>query len=156
MIWWEDAPLGLVTQLGAYTFTEAEMIRFSKAYDPQPFHIDPEAAKSSFYGGLIASGWHVASVWMKLMIAHREAELARQAEKPASGGVSPGFRDLRWLKPTRPGMTLRYSTEPFEKVELKSRPELGLIRARNLAIDEQGETVMSFTGQGFWPRRPKG
>ena len=56
MIWWEDAPLGLVTQLGAYTFTEAEMIRFSKAYDPQPFHIDPEAAKSSFYGGLIASG----------------------------------------------------------------------------------------------------
>lgn len=153
-MWWEDIELGVTTALGAYTFTEEEMIRFSKAYDPQPFHIDPEAAKSSFYGGIIASGWHVCSVWMKLMIAHSKRRAAEG--QPSRGGVSPGFLDLRWIKPTRPGMTLHYDTTTHEKVELKSRKDVGLIRSRNRAVDDNGETVMSFTGQGFVQRRPEG
>lgn len=130
------------------------MIRFSRAYDPQPFHIDPEAAKASFYGGIIASGWHVAAVWMKLMIASSQKRAAELGDRRA-GGVSPGFLNLRWIKPTRPGMTLHYDTTTHEKIALKSRPELGLLRSLNLAVDENGETVMSFVGQGFWPRRPK-
>ncbi len=153
-MWWEDIELGVTTPLGAYTFTEEEMIRFSRAYDPQPFHIDPEAAKASFYGGIIASGWHVAAVWMKLMIASSQKRAAELGDRRA-GGVSPGFLNLRWIKPTRPGMTLHYDTTTHDKIALKSRPELGLLRSLNLAVDENGETVMSFVGQGFWPRRPK-
>lgn len=153
-MYFEDIELGVTTVLGSYTFTEAEMIRFSRAYDPQPFHIDPEAAKSSFYGGIIASGWHVASIWMKLVIANQQARQASGEAPRRGGGVSPGFLNLRWIKPTRPGMTLTYDTTTHEKVELKSRPDLGLVRTLNLAVDEEGETVMSFTGQGFWPRRP--
>ena len=153
-MWWEDIELGVTTPLGAYTFTEEEMIRFSRAYDPQPFHIDPEAAKASFYGGIIASGWHVAAVWMKLMIASSQKRAAELGDR-RTGGVAPGFLNLRWIKPTRPGMTLHYDTTTHEKIALKSRPELGLLRSLNLAVDENGETVMSFVGQGFWPRRPK-
>jgi acyl dehydratase len=152
-MYWEDIPLGVRTDLGPYTFTQEEMIRFSRQWDPQPFHIDPEAAKSSFYGGIIASGWHVAAVWMKLMIAHSQK---RAAEGIVSrGGVSPGFRDLRWVQPTRPGMTLHYDSTTHEKVELKSRPELGLVRSLNRALDDAGNPVMSFIGQGFVQRRPR-
>ena len=153
-MYWEDIELGIRSDLGSYTFTQDEMIRFSRMWDPQPFHIDPEAAKSSFYGGIIASGWHVAAVWMKLMIASSQKRAAELGDR-RTGGVSPGFLNLRWIKPTRPGMTLHYDTTTHEKIALKSRPELGLLRSLNLAVDENGETVMSFVGQGFWPRRPK-
>ena len=158
-LYFEDVVLNVQTELGSWTFTEEAIIRFAKAFDPQVFHIDPVAAKASAYGGLIASGWHTASIWMKLVIAHRDRIAAQnQVPKPAAGqaaGVSPGFLDLKWLKPVRPGDTLRYATMPVEKIDLKSRPELGLIRALNTAHNEAGELVMSFKGQGFYPRRPK-
>lgn len=155
----EDVVLNVKTGLGSWTFTEADIVEFARAYDPQPFHVDPVAAKSSPYGGLIASGWHTAAIWMKLAIAHRTRmltqfpELTGRADRAA--GVSPGFLELRWLKPVRPGDTLHYATMPIERVDLKSRPELGLIRAHNTAHNEAGELVMSFKGQGFYPRRPK-
>lgn len=152
-MWWEDIPLGQRTDLGPYTFTKEEMTRFSRAYDPQPFHIDEEAAKTSFYGGIIASGWHVCAVWMKLMIAHGQKRVAEGII--SRGGVSPGFRELRWIQPTRPGMTLHYDSTTHEKVELKSRPELGLVRSFNRALNDAGEPVMTFIGQGFVQRRPK-
>jgi acyl dehydratase len=158
-LYFEDVVLDVKTELGSWTFTEADIVRFAKAYDPQPFHIDPEAAKASPYGGLIASGWHTASVWMKLVIAHRDRIAAQSSvSKSASvqaSGVSPGFLELKWLKPVRAGDTLRYATMPIEKIDLKSRPELGLIRALNTAHNDAGELVMSFKGQGFYPRRPK-
>ena len=138
----------------AFTITEAEIIAFAQQFDPQPMHVDKAAAEAGRFGGLIASGWHVASVWMKLVIADGQRR-AGNAETRKGGGVSPGFLNLRWIKPTRPGMTLHYDTTTHEKIELKSRPDLGLIRTLNLAINDHGETVMSFTGQGFWPRRPR-
>lgn len=156
-LYFEDVVLGVKTELGSWTFTEEDIVRFARAYDPQPFHVDPVAAKASPYGGIIASGWHTAAIWMKLVIASRERALAAQPDlksKPGqAAGVSPGFLELKWLKPVRAGNTLSYATMPVEKIDLKSRPELGLIRALNTAHNEAGELVMSFKGQGFYPRR---
>jgi acyl dehydratase len=154
MSWWEDIEIGTRRELGNYTFTQDEIVRFAKKYDPQIFHLDPEAAKQTMFGGLIASGWHTAAIWMKLAIADREKNKA--AGNPLQrAGVSPGFEDLKWLKPVRPGMTLTYSSEVIEKVALKSRPDMGIVKSLNEARDENGTVVFSFVGKGFVQRRPK-
>jgi len=153
--YWEEIEIGARRELGRHTFTEDEIIRFANKYDPQIFHIDPESAKQSVFGGLIASGWHAVAIWMKLAISGREQEKEDGRAGPLRAGVSPGFEDLRWLKPVRPGMTLTYSSEVVEKVELRSRPEWGLVKSRNEARDDSGALVMSFTGKGFVARRPK-
>jgi acyl dehydratase len=151
-LYWEDVGIGARRELGDYTFGEEEIIRFARKYDPQVFHLDPEAAKHSIFGGLIASGWHTAAIWMKLAIADRN--------KPGNNspllraGVSPGYEDMRWLKPVRPGMRLIFSSEIVGKVELKSRPEFGIVLSRNEAHDDQGELVFRFTGKGLVQRRP--
>jgi len=152
--YWEDIEIGARRELGTYTFTESEIIAFARKYDPQIFHIDPQAAKQTVFGGLIASGWHTIAVWMKLAIAGRGIE-AKEDRGVLRAGVSPGFQDLRWLKPVRPGMTLTYSSEVSGKVESRSRPEWGLVMSRNEARDETGALVMSFIGKGFVQRRPK-
>lgn len=152
--YWEDIEIGARRELGTYTFSEDEIIAFARKYDPQIFHVDPEAAKQTVFGGLIASGWHTIAVWMKLAIAGRAQE--KQEDRGVlRAGVSPGFQDLRWLKPVRPGMTLAYSSEVSGKVESRSRPEWGLVMSRNEARDESGALVMSFIGKGFVQRRPR-
>lgn len=151
--WFEDIEIGARHAFGAHTFTQDEIIAFGKKYDPQVFHTDPEAAKQSMFGGLIASGWHTAAMWMRVVIDAREKGDAGMLNR---GGVSPGFEDMRWLRPVRPGMTLSYASEVIEKVELKSRPDLGLIKSRNEGRDEQGELCFSFVSKGFVPKRPKG
>jgi len=153
-MWFEDIEIGARRELGSHTFTEAEMIAFAKKYDPQPIHIDPDAAKKSIYGGLIASGWHTAAIWMKLAVGNRMMEPGDK--KLNRAGVSPGFEDMRWLKPVRPGDTLYYSSEVAGKVDLKSRPTLGLVKSLNEARDAKGELYMSFIGKGFVIRRPTG
>ena len=151
--YWEDIEIGSKQVLGQYTFTEEEIIRFARAYDPQPFHIDPEAASRSLYGGIIASGWHTVAVWMKLAVP---TFVRAERGSGARAGISPGFEELRWLKPVRPGMTLTYSTEVVEKVALKSRPQFGLVKGRNDARDPEGTLMMSFIGKGFVERRTTG
>lgn len=151
--YFEDVEIGTKRVAGSYTFTEAEIIRFARKYDPQPFHIDPAAAKTRPFGGLVASGWHTVSVWMKLTIASRGID--GNSGGTVRAGVSPGFEDLRWHKPVRPGTTLFYSSETIEKVELKSRPEWGLVKSRNEARDDAGELYMSFIGKGFVQRAPR-
>ena len=153
-MWLEDIPLGNKIVLGSYSFTEENILAFARDYDPQGFHIDKDAATSSPYGGIIASGWHTAAVWMKLMIAHRYAQLAAGEEATQDNYVSPGVRDLRWLKPVRPGTTLTYTTEPVNKVDWPSRPALGLLQSRNEARDAAGELFYSFTSQVLIARRP--
>jgi acyl dehydratase len=153
-MWFEDIEIGARRDLGSYTFSEAEMIAFAKKYDPQPIHIDPEAAKKSIFGGLIASGWLTASIWMKLAVANRMTETGDK--KLNRSGISPGFENLKWLKPVRPGMTLFYSSEVVEKVDLKSRPALGLVKSLNEARDANSELFMSFIGKGFVMKKPAG
>lgn len=153
-MWFEEFPLNVKITLGSYTFTEENIIAFGRRYDPQPFHVDKEAALRSPYGGLIASGWHTAAVWMKLMLAYRRARLEAGAEQTQANFVSPGVRELRWLKPVRPGMTLTYTNEPFAKLDWPSRPQFGLIEGKNEARDEAGELYYSFINRVLIARKP--
>jgi acyl dehydratase len=152
-MWFEDVPLGEKFTIGSYTFTEENIIAFARKYDPQPFHLDRAAAARSPYGGLIASGWHTAVVWMKLMIAHRRARGAAGEELTQTNYVSPGVRDLRWLKPVRPGMTLTYTNETTAKLDWPSRPEFGLLEGNNEARTPDGMLVYSFVNRVLIARR---
>jgi acyl dehydratase len=154
VMWFEDVPLGEKITIGSYTFTEENIIAFARKYDPQPFHLDKEAAARSPYGGLIASGWHTAVVWMKRMIATRHARVAAGEERTQANYVSPGVRDIRWLKPVRPGMTLTYTNESFAKRDWPSRPEFGLLEGKNEARDDNGTLVYSFVNRVLIARRP--
>ncbi len=155
MIYFDDIPIGAFSDLGRYTFTEENIIAFAKLWDPQPFHIDPDAAKDSMFGGLVASGWHVTCAWMKLMVAERE-KAAKERGAVYAGGVSPGFLDLKWRAPVRPGDTLHYTSITVEKLDLQSRPTFGILRSENIGTNQDGVKVFSFIGQAFMPRRPEG
>ena len=150
----EDIPLGHKTVLGSYNFTEENIIKFARKFDPQPFHIDAEAAKDSPYGGLTASGWHTAAVWMKVMVAHRYAQIASGMEATQENYLSPGVREMKWLSPVRPGMTLTYTTEPFNKKDWPTRPELGLLQSMNEARDGDDKLYYSFISQVFIAKKP--
>lgn len=154
MKYFEDVELGVQSDLGIYEFTEDNIIAFASKWDPQPFHTDPVAAQDSMFGGLVASGWHVACAWMKLMVAERERFAASGGEVYA-GSVSPGFKNMKWLAPVRPGDRVHYFSITSEKVDLKSRPNFGILRSENVGINQDDIAVISFIGQAFMPRRPK-
>lgn len=153
----EDLVLNQRRELGSYTFTPDTIIPFARTYDPQPFHVDPEAAKRSHFGALCASGWHTAAAWMRALVADRER--AREAAAtlgvaPAALGPSPGFRDLKWLKPVYAGDTVSFATTPVDKRASASRPGWGLVFSHNTGDNQHGERVFEFTGSVFWQRRP--
>jgi acyl dehydratase len=144
--YWEDYEVGHKYPLGSTSFSETEIVDFARQFDPQPFHIDREAARDSMFGGLIASGWHVASKLMRLFV---ECYL----DKRTSLG-SPGLDELRWLKPVRPGDTLSAWIECTAKVPSKSKPQLGIIHETWTATNQKGELVMSAKGINMIRRRP--
>jgi acyl dehydratase len=149
MIFFEDIAIGDRHELGRYTFTAQDIKRFAARYDPQPFHLDEEAAAHSHFGGLVASGWHTASIFMKLqarVVAERSADLART-------GPSPGFRDMRWLKPVFAGDTLTYTNEVVRKRELNSRPQWGIVFSRISAVNQHGDLAFEFEASVFMARR---
>lgn len=152
-MWFEDFPLGVKTVLGSYTFTEENILDFARKYDPQPFHTDKQAAGRSIYGGLIASGWHTAAVWMKLTIAHRRALIAAGAPPVQDNFVSPGVREIKWHKPVRPGTTLTYTNESFARLDWPSLPQFGLVEGMNEARDEAGALYYSFINRVLIARR---
>jgi acyl dehydratase len=154
---YEELQVGDRIDLGSLHFTESDVIRFAKAFDPQFFHIDPAAAKESIFGGLIASGWHTAAGWMGQMVKSRAAAAAAtlaRGERPARLGPSPGFTQLRWIKPVFAGDTIRYTSAIYEMRASASRPEWGIVRHYNTGVNQRGETVFSFIGSVFWERRP--
>jgi acyl dehydratase len=156
MKFFEDMRVGEKYEVGRHTFTTDNIKAFAVRFDPQLFHIDEEAAKRSHFGALCASGWHTASVWMRLMIEHhlREDEKSRaRGEAVAIFGPSPGFRDLKWLKPVYVGDTITYATEIVEMRPSKSRPGWGLIAVRNTGNDQRDEPVISFVSTSFVQRR---
>jgi len=152
MSYWNEFDIGHVEDLGRYTFTRERILDFAAKFDPQPFHLDDEAARASVLGGLCASGWQTASIFMRLNVEHQQ-RIAR--ERAAAGlevpqfGPSPGVADLRWLRPVRAGETLHYTQTVTEKRVSASRPEWGLISTRVEAADAEGRLAFSMTGRVF-------
>jgi acyl dehydratase len=154
--YFEDLPVGERIELGTHTFTEAAIIAFARDFDPQPFHIDPAAAAASLYGGLIASGWHSASVWMKLMVAWTIRDVReRQArgETLAELGPSPGLQDLRWPEPVRPGDILSYSSTITAKEDWSRRPAWGAVVTLNEGVNQHGRIAVAFSSRVLVQRR---
>ncbi|WP_316225878.1 MaoC family dehydratase [Bradyrhizobium sp. SZCCHNS3052] len=159
MRFFEDLQVGQRRELGSHTFTAEEIKRFAIQFDPQRFHLDEEEGRRSLFGGLAASGWHIGSVCMKLIVAdnQRLLEIARTRGEPiALGGPSPGFRDLRWHKPVLAGDTISFSSEIDSLRESASRPEWGILQARNTGINQRDELVFSVLASAFVPRRNNG
>jgi acyl dehydratase len=126
----------------------ADIIRFADEYDPQPFHLDEDAAKRSIFDGLAASGWHTAALTMRLLV---ESDL-----RIAGGLIGLGFEELRWPRPVRPGDELRVECEVLEKRESKSRPQQGLLKMRNSTLNQCDEPVQVSVGTLIVPRRQVG
>ena len=155
-MYFEDLEIGARRDVGSFTFTADAIKKFAAQFDPQRFHLDEEEGRKSLFGGLAASGWHVGSVCMKLLVAdgqRRAREAAARGETIAVWGPSPGFRELRWIKPVLAGDTLSYASEIASKRISSSRPEWGIVEARNTGTNQRGELVFSFLGTGFVPRR---
>ena len=143
--YWEDFKVGERTVLGTKTFTEDEIIGFAKQFDPQVFHVDKELAKQSYFGGIIASGWHTCAIAMRLMC---DAYL----NESASIG-SPGVENIRWLKPVRPSDTLRMERVILESRPSSSKPDIGIVKSRWEAFNQHNEMVMSMEGISMFKRR---
>jgi len=156
MRYFEDIAVGQRREIGSFTFTADLIKHFAAQFDPQPFHLDEEAGRISLFGGLAASGWHVGSVCMKLMVADGQRlakEQAARGEEVAVCGPSPGFRELRWIKPVLAGDTIRFSSEIETVRTSEKRPEWGIVQARNTGFNQHGELVFSFLATAFVPRR---
>jgi acyl dehydratase len=142
----EDFEVGKVIQAGSRSVTEEEIIAFAKEFDPQPFHVDPVAARASVFGGIIASGWHTSSMIMRLM--------ADSYLNDAAALGSPGSDQIRWLKPVRGGDTLTATSTVVEVVPSKSKPDRGVVRTRWEAKNQHGEVVATIDGMMLCLRRP--
>lgn len=148
MIYFEDFQVGQVIELGSQQVDEAEMVAFAREYDPQPFHLDPEKAKASLFGGLAASGWYTGSLMMRMLVG-------TLLNDTISLG-SPGADELRWPRPVFANDTLRARTTILEARQSASRPGMGIIRHRCEVLNQQGAVVMSMVATNFFGRRPTG
>ncbi|SEO73508.1 Acyl dehydratase [Halogranum amylolyticum] len=143
-IFYEDLDVGHVEEFGAYEVTEAEVLEFAERYDPQWFHVDKERAEAeSMYGGLIASGWHTASMTMRLVVDNHLSEAASLGAK--------GVRELQWRNPVRPGDVLSVRVEVLEK-EIE-RPNRGLVVTRTETLNQDDEVVLSMVSEVMYALR---
>jgi acyl dehydratase len=143
--YFEDFYPGQEIDLGTRSVTEHEIIAFASAFDPQPFHVDKEAAAQSIYGGVIASGWHTCSMMMRMVVDGLMA-------KSSSMG-SPGLDGVRWLAPVRAGDTLNVRYRTTQVKASNSKPDRGVVWSMWLAINQHGETVCTVEGMGMFRRR---
>ena len=146
--YFEDLAVGRVFGSGRIRVAGERIKSFAAEFDPQPFHLDEEAASRTFFGGLAASGWHTAAMTMRLLV---EGEL-----KPAGGIIGLGFDELRWPRPVWPGDELRVECEVLEVRLAKSRPEQGLVRLRTTTFNQADEPVQVAVGTIIVPRRHVG
>jgi len=142
----EDFTPGREFRTDGATITEAQILDFALAFDPQPFHLDVEAAKQSIFGGLIASGFHTMALTFRLF--------AQTRALAASSLGSPGVDELRWLRPVRPGDTLRAVVRVAEQRPSTSKPDRGIVRLQWTTLNQAGESVLTMTSMQLVRRRP--
>jgi acyl dehydratase len=145
VLYFEDFVVGRKFVTGTRRVEAAEIVEFASKYDPQPFHLDAAAAKSTLFGGLAASGWHSAAMMMRLIV---------DSEFRPAGGIIGGGGELSWLKPVRPGDELRVESEIIELRESRSRPQHGLVKVRLTMFNQHGEAVQTFVPTLLVDRRP--
>ncbi len=157
--WFDELEVGQHRPYGSYVFTLENIRAFAQKFDPQPFHLDEELGRASVYGGLCASGWHTAAAYMqccaRAVFAARD-RLAAQGKDLPPLGPSPGFENLKWLKPVFPGDTVTFAGEVIAKRELNSRPDWGLLTIRNRGVNQHDEAVFEFTSKLLVGRRDGG
>jgi acyl dehydratase len=144
----EDCLVGQVEEFGRYLVSRDEVLRFAKDYDPQPFHLDDDAAAATYFGRLAASGWHTCAMTMRMMVDHWQAEGVQSLG-------SPGVEDLKWLVPVYPGDVLSVRQETLDVRASRSRPEMGIVRARWSTVNQNRVDVMSYSGAILVRRRPQ-
>lgn len=147
-VYFEDYEIGSIERFGHYAVTREEVLEFAGKYDPQPFHLDDAAAAANpVFGRLAASGWHTASMAMRMLVDH-------SAEQGHLSMGSPGLDEMRWLKPVYPGDTLSMEVEVIGKSAPRSRPTIGFIKFRTIVYNQRGEAVMRQIASNIQPRRP--
>ena len=139
--YFEDYVPGTALDCGTFTLSEADIIAFARQYDPQPFHVDPMAAKSGPFGGLIASGWHTTSMLMRHLVDYYVS--------PESSIGSPGVDDIRWPRPVRPGDTLRIRATVLEARRSASKPDRGIVKTLAELTNQDGDVAMRLTANNF-------
>lgn len=147
MQYFEDIAVGAHQSFGGYQVTREEVMEFARKYDPQPFHLDDEAAAATHFGRLSASGWHTCAMVMSMLV-----ENLKKHQQVGLG--SPGVDELRWLKPVYPGDTLRCETEVIEKRQSQSRPEMGIFKSKLTVFNQDDVAVMSMVSNGLIRTRP--
>src|SRR6201986_5152929 len=143
--WFDDLKVGMRFKSDSVTVSKEDIIRFASEFDPQPFHMDEEAAKHTILNGLAASGWHTAAIAMRLAITAKPF-----GSHPLFGA---GVDELRWMQPVRPGDTLHLEGEVVELIPSKSKP-IGVARVKWTAFNQNGEAVYTFNPIAIVPRRP--
>lgn len=152
--WFEDIPLGEFHVFGSHTFSELEIIEFGRKYSPEVYHTDPEGALDTPYRGLVAPGWQLTAMWMKMMVGYMES-FARGVQDGRRNGAGMGLQDLEWFLPVRPGHTITYTYEVIEKPDRVIRDRWGIIKSRNEAFNQYNERVMRFTIDILAERNPE-
>lgn len=142
--YYEDIEIGETIDCGSYEITKDEIVEFAEKYDPQPFHLDEEAAKESFLGGLVASGWQTACLCMRQNVRHMD-------DRQFAG--ARGVDDLRWIRPLRPGDTLSVETEVVAKEPNETYPSVGNVTLETIGRNQRDEPVISYRALGMMERR---
>ena len=147
MIYWDDIAVGAETLFGHYEVTREEVLEFARKYDPQPFHLDDDAAARTHFGRIAASGWHTCAMTMAVIARHVVAT-------DQAGLGSPGVDELRWLKPVYPGDRLTVSGKVVEATPSRSKPGIGSIRTATEVTNQDGVPVMRYNSIVLMRRRP--
>lgn len=155
-LYFEDREIGETFDLPGASFSKEDILAFARQFDPQPFHLDEEAARKSLFGGLAASGWQTCAFYIRGLVGARQkasAEARAKGIKLAAYGPSPGFKNLSWAKPMFVGDSIAFRSRLVDKIDLKSRPNRGLLIIQSQGRNQKGEVVFGITSQILAERR---
>jgi acyl dehydratase len=144
LLYFDDLKVGDTFTTATQSVTAEDILRFAKEFDPQPFHLDDAAARKTMFGGLAASGWHTASITMRLLVT--------SGPKLANGILGAGG-EIEWKTPTRPGDVLHVDSEVVECIASRSRPDRGIVVLRSRTVNQRGEVVQTLTAKLMVSRR---